>query len=79
MRDTIEAKMSSEIPLPIPRWVISSPSHISSTVPAVSEMTMRNTLARLKFGISVTPADFSKLRNRNTYPIDWANARPTVR
>ena len=26
----IEAKISSEIPLPIPRWVISSPIHISS-------------------------------------------------
>jgi preprotein translocase subunit SecY len=29
------AKISSEMPLPIPRFVISSPSHISSAVPAV--------------------------------------------
>ena len=32
------AKISSEMPLPTPRWVISSPSHISSVVPAVTEM-----------------------------------------
>ena len=32
----IEAKISSEMPLPIPRFVISSPIHIRSTVPAVS-------------------------------------------
>ena len=34
----IEAKMSSEMPLPIPRLVISSPIHISSVVPTVSVM-----------------------------------------
>ena len=36
-RLTIDAKIISEIPLPIPRWVMSSPIHISRTVPAVSE------------------------------------------
>ncbi len=66
MRDTIEAKMSSEMPLPIPRWVMSSPIHISSTVPAVSESTMRNTLNSVKLGMSETFALFSKLRNRKT-------------
>ena len=30
---TIEAKISSEMPLPMPRWVISSPIHISSVRP----------------------------------------------
>ena len=33
IRDTMLAKISSEMPLPIPRWVISSPIHISSTRP----------------------------------------------
>ena len=60
------AKISSEIPLPIPRWVISSPIHISSTQPAVSEITIRKTLNSVKLEISVVPAVFSKLRNRNT-------------
>ena len=36
IRETIEAKISSEIPLPMPRWVISSPIHISTVQPAVS-------------------------------------------
>ena len=39
--ETMLAKISSEMPLPTPRWVISSPSHISSTVPAVTESTIR--------------------------------------
>ena len=34
----IEAKMSSEMPLPMPRLVISSPIHISSVQPTVSVM-----------------------------------------
>ena len=29
--ETIEAKIISEIPLPMPRWVISSPIHMRST------------------------------------------------
>ena len=37
-RATIEAKIISEMPLPMPRWVISSPIHISRIVPAVSEI-----------------------------------------
>ena len=41
---TIPAKMIREIPLPIPRSVICSPSHMMKAVPAVSVMTvmMRN-------------------------------------
>ena len=35
----IEAKISRLMPLPMPRWVISSPIHISSVAPAVSVMT----------------------------------------
>ena len=38
---TMLAKISSEMPLPTPRWVMSSPSHISSTVPAVTVSTIR--------------------------------------
>ena len=44
--ETIEAKIISEMPLPMPRWVISSPNHISSVQPAVSEITISSTLAR---------------------------------
>ena len=34
MPDTTEAKMIIDMPLPMPRWLISSPIHISSAVPA---------------------------------------------
>ena len=36
----IEAKMRIEMPLPIPRFVICSPIHISSTVPVVRVTTI---------------------------------------
>ena len=36
----IDAKIRSEMPLPMPRFVISSPIHISSVVPAVSVTTI---------------------------------------
>jgi hypothetical protein len=47
IREAIEAKIISDIPLPTPRWVISSPSHIKSVVPAVSEITIRKTLVKV--------------------------------
>ena len=37
----IEAKISSEMPLPIPRLVIISPMYMRSVVPAVSVTTIR--------------------------------------
>ena len=37
----------SEMPLPMPRWVISSPSHMSRVAPAVSEITISITLPKL--------------------------------
>ena len=43
----IETKISSDIPLPMPRWVINSPNHISSAVPAVMVATMMTTLRKL--------------------------------
>jgi hypothetical protein len=45
---TIEAKIISEIPLPIPRWVISSPNHMIITQPAVRHETIRNTRPKVK-------------------------------
>ena len=40
MRATIEVKMSSDMPLPMPRSVMSSPSHMIRPVPAVMVTTM---------------------------------------
>ena len=39
-RDTTDAKIRIDMPLPMPRWVISSASHITSAVPAVHVSTM---------------------------------------
>ena len=36
MPATTEAKMIIDMPLPMPRWLISSPIHISTAVPATS-------------------------------------------
>ena len=43
MRLTTLAKIRIDIPLPMPRWVISSPIHITMAVPAVMVRTMRAT------------------------------------
>ena len=56
MRATMRAKIISEMPLPMPRWVISSPSHITSMVPAVSVITIRKIEPKVKFGEHALPA-----------------------
>ena len=38
------AKIISEMPLPMPRWVMSSPSHMTRAVPTVRVMTIRKKL-----------------------------------
>ena len=65
-RETIEARISSDMPLPIPRWVISSPIHISSTVPAVRQTTMRKTRPNVKLLTTSCPASCPNERNRKT-------------
>ena len=50
-RDTIDVKISSDMPLPIPRWVISSPSHMTSAVPAVQVRMMSPALNAVKWSI----------------------------
>ena len=65
-RATIDAKIISEIPLPMPRWVMSSPIHMSRTVPAVSEMTIMNTWGVSNLGMIAWPAVAVKLLNRKT-------------
>jgi hypothetical protein len=63
---TIDAKIISEMPLPMPRWVISSPIHISSTQPAVRQTTIRMIPPGVKFSITDEPALLPCERNRKT-------------
>ena len=45
-RDTTDVKIRIDMPLPMPRWVISSPSHMTSAVPAVHVRMISAGLAR---------------------------------
>ena len=64
--ETIEAKIISEMPLPMPRWVISSPIHISSTQPAVRQSTTRITVPSVKSSNTGEPALLPCERKRKT-------------
>ncbi len=84
-RLTTAAKIRSDMPLPIPRWVMSSPSHMMNAVPAVSVKTMSSTRQALKFGIRSRPRSRFWKKNppdplcrANTMPVDWSRARPTA-
>ena len=47
-------KISTDMPWPTPLWVISSASHITTTVPAVKVITMSRTRGTVKSGIRST-------------------------
>ncbi len=70
---TIPARMIMEMPLPMPRSVICSPSHIRNTVPVTSVMqaVIRNAVP----GLTTRPAWFD---NHDAAATDWKLARATV-
>ena len=51
MAATTFAKIRIDMPCPMPRWVMSSASHMTKAVPAVSSSTMKAPRPRLNFGI----------------------------
>jgi hypothetical protein len=63
--EAMEAKIISEMPLPIPRWVISSPSHMSRTQPAVRVITITKTRPKVKFS-TTSALPLENVRKRNT-------------
>ena len=77
------------MPLPMPRWVISSPSHMTSAVPAVHVRMIRPALNAVKLWMSTVPAgscvnDWPSrpplpLFNTNTSAVDCISASATVR
>ena len=76
------------MPLPMPRWVISSPSHITSAVPAVHVRTMSAAFHGVKSGMSTRPGGRlspSGLKpplprfSANTNAVDCTIASATVR
>ncbi len=65
-RETIEAKISNEMPLPMPRWVISSPIHINSTQPVVKQIAIRMMCGASKWVTTDSPDFPCSEWNRNT-------------
>ena len=72
IRPTIPAKITSEMPLPIPYSVMSSPNHISITVPAVSVIMISTMPSQLR--LERTPC---RLKT-NVRPQAWSSPRATV-
>ncbi len=68
------AKMISEMPLPMPRWVICSPSHIRNIVPPVSVM-MVETVKKKPGLATIEPDDCRPM----AMPQDWKIASTRVR
>jgi len=67
------AKIRIEIPLPRPRSVICSPSHIRNMVPAVRLITA--VMRKPKPGLITSPAEPS---SASAMPSDWKIASPSV-
>ena len=71
---TIPAKMISEMPLPTPRLVICSPSHIRNSVPPVRVTTVETMKKSPGFWTSPWLAE-----RPMAMPADWNTASTTVR
>ena len=68
------------MPLPTPRSVISSPSHMMTAVPAVMVMTMtRNVLVPLSWSSGSSHCSSPPERASATMPVAWRSESPSVR
>ncbi len=76
-RDTMLAKMSSDMPLPMPRWVMSSPIHMMKAVPAIRVTTM-TTFVKKTGGAPGPLGTEIAWRNTPSIAIDWSSAIPSV-
>ena len=72
---TMPAKISREMPLPMPRSVICSPSHITKMEP-VDRVKAHSSLKPIP-GMMTTSGP--RLWAREAMPKPWTKARPTVR
>jgi hypothetical protein len=74
-------KIRTDIPLPMPRCVISSPIHMIIAVPAVMIMTISAMCGPVNDPVGKTstpPSCCAPEWNRNTRPVDCSSARTTV-
>ena len=86
MTEITVVKISTDMPLPTPRSVISSPIHMMTVVPATMVITIVAMVKTEPFGISglavpAAPQPLNRVPDlaSSTYPVDWSTARPTVR
>jgi hypothetical protein len=86
MPATTLVKIRMDMPWPMPRWVISSPSHMTKAVPAVMVITMSSTRGTVKFGIRSMLSPLPPPRNpppplwnTNASPVACMMARAMVR
>ncbi len=81
---TTEVKIRIDMPLPMPRWVMSSPIHMMRAVPAVRVRTISSTRGIVKSGTrsrfveTLAKKPPPPLWNRKTRPVDCMMAMPTV-
>ena len=75
-------KMRIDMPLPMPRWVMFSPSHMTKAVPAVRTRIMNRMWGALKYLLSMIGVGVAKMSpewKRNTSPALCMMASETVR
>ena len=70
-RTTMPAKMISEMPLPMPRSVICSPSHMMKAVPEVRVMIVSSRNARPGLGTIAAPSGAVMLSRPIEIPSAW--------
>src|SRR5580704_3068934 len=86
MTEITVVKIRTDMPLPTPRSVISSPIHMMTVVPATMVITMVAMVKVEPLGMSgllvpEAPQPLNRVPDlaSSTYPVDWSKARPTVR
>ena len=72
------AKMISEMPLPMPRSVICSPSHMMKIVPVVSVRIVIRRKAQPGCGTSGAPPGATCFSSQSAMPLAWTNDSSTV-
>ena len=72
------AKMMSEMPLPMPRSVICSPSHMMKIVPVVSVRTVMRRKPQPGCGTSGAPPGADCFSSHRAMPVAWMNDSATV-
>ena len=75
---TMPEKMMREIPFPIPRSVICSPSHIRNAVPAVRVMTASSRNPQPPMGTTMAPPGLAILSRPIAIPNPWMMLRTMV-